>query len=125
MSAPPDRAPVGLFWRAGHPILVLDPDRDGIRYANHSACSLLGYTVDDLLATPASAIFRSDRLGLKAFLEAIDSQGEGWTTSFALLTKTGVLLPAELLALAVQGHEQRSVLVLADSRTGQVRGPFG
>ena len=117
MSASPDRALARLLWCAGHPILVLDPDCDGIRYANHCACSLLGYAVDELLAMPASAIFGAERPALTAFLKATESQGEGWTTSLALRTRTGVLLPAELLAVAVQNDDHRSVLVLANDGT--------
>ena len=116
MSTPSDRLLGRLFWRAGYTIFVLDPACDGIRYASRCACSLLGYEVDELLAMPLSALFRSEGGALEAFLETIEKQGDGWATTFALRTKTGAFLPVELLAFRFRSDEQRYVLVLANDR---------
>jgi PAS domain S-box-containing protein len=122
LSAAPDRKPGRVFSHAGHPIFVLDPDRNAVRYANGCACSVLGYGVDELLARSISAVFLAERGALEAFLEAIVKQGEGWTTTLGLRAKSGALLPAELLAFRFRTGGQRYVLVLADTR-GPGRGP--
>jgi PAS domain-containing protein len=105
-----------MFSRARHPIFVLDPDGDAVRYANRCACLLLGYDVGELLALPASAVFWADGGALEAFLDAIVKRGDGWTTRVGLRAKPGALLPAELLALPFRSDGQRYVLVLANTR---------
>jgi PAS domain-containing protein len=116
VSALPDRRLARLFSCAGHPILVLDPVRDRIRYANNCACRVLGYAADELLAVPASAIFPAESRGLKSFLDSIEQQG-GWLSGPVLRPKKGDLLQAELLALPFGSDEQRYVLVLANCHT--------
>jgi PAS domain-containing protein len=106
-----------MFSHAGHPIFVLDPVSDRIRYANRCACSLLGYAVGELLAMPASAIFRAERVALEALREAIEEQGESWTTTLALRTRAGGLLAVELLALSLNTDEGRYILVLGTDRS--------
>lgn len=116
MSAARDRLGGRAFSRAGHPIFVLDPDRGLVRYANRRACSLLGYDLDQLMAVPVFAVFLPEGGALEAFLEAIVKQGEGSTTTLGLRTKSGALLPAELLAFRFRSDGQRYVLVLANTR---------
>jgi PAS domain S-box-containing protein len=115
LSAAPDRLPGRAFFRAGHPIFVLDPDRDRVRYANRRACRLLGYDIDELLALPVSAVFSAEHGTLKAFLEVIVKRGEGWTTTFRMRAKSGALHPAELLAFRFRSDGQRYVLILANT----------
>jgi PAS domain S-box-containing protein len=110
-----DRLPGRAFSGAGHPIFVLDPDRDLVRYANRRACLLLGYDMDELLALPVSAVFLATPEALEAFLDAIVKQGEGSTSRLALRAKSGALHPAELLAFRFRSGGQRYVLVLANT----------
>jgi PAS domain len=105
-----------MFSRARHPIFVLDPDRDAVRYANRCACLLLGYDVGELLALPASAVFWAEGGALEPFLDAIVKQGDGWATNFGLRAKPGTLLPSELLACRFRSDGQSYVLVLANTR---------
>ena len=122
MPAARDRLPGRAFSRAGHPIFVLDPDRDLVRYANRRACLLLGYDIDELLALPVSVVFLAQGKALETFLEEIVKQGEGSTTTLGLRAKSGALLPAELLAFRFRSDRQRYVLVLANMRRpGRVR----
>jgi PAS domain-containing protein len=115
LSAAHDRLPGRAFSRAGHPIFVLEPDRDLVRYANRRACLVLGYDIDELLALPVSAVFSAEGGALEAFLEVIVKQGEASAT-FGLRARSGALLPAELLALRVRIGGQPYVLVLANTR---------
>jgi PAS domain S-box-containing protein len=117
LSAPSERLLERVFSHAGEPIFVLDPARDRIRYANRCACSLLGYDVDELLATPISTLFRAGTPAVQAFLGTIEKHGHGWTSSLTLRTKAGAFLPAELLALRVASGEQVYLLVLANDRS--------
>ena len=116
MSAAPDRHARRMFSRARHPIFVLDPDRDAVRYANRCACLLLGYDVGELLALPASAVFWAEGGALEPFLDAIVKQGDGCATNFGLRAKPGTLLRAELLACRFRSDGQSYVLVLANTR---------
>ena len=70
---------------------------------------------------PLSALFRSEGGALDAFLETIEKHGDGWTTAFAVRTKTGALLPVELLAFRFRSDEHRYVLVLANDRQDRGR----
>ena len=106
-----------MFARADHPIFVLDPARDRIRYANRCACALLGYDVGELLAMPITSLCGDEMPKLGAFLRAIDQRGDGWTISLALRTKAGAFLPAEVLALCFVSDEHLYVLMLAHDRS--------
>jgi PAS domain S-box-containing protein len=117
LSADPERLIERVFSRAGDPIFVLDPARDGIRYANRCACSLLGYNIDELLAMPISTLFRAEAPAVEAFLGAIEKHGHAWTTALALRTNAGAFLPAELLGFRVLSDEDLYVLVLANDRS--------
>jgi PAS domain len=116
LPAAPSRLPGRVFSRARHPIFVLDPDLDALRYANRHACLLLGYDIDELLTLPVCAVFLAEGGALEAFVEAIVNDGEGSSTSFGLRAKSGALLPAELLAFCFRSDRQRYVLVLANTR---------
>jgi PAS domain S-box-containing protein len=122
LPAAPDRLQGRLFSRADHPIFVLDPGRDAIRYANSRACSLLGYGVDELLTASASSLFSAPKRTLQAFLEAILMQGEGSETACTLRTKSGAPLRAELLAFRLRSEEHPYVLVLANVRSAESGG---
>jgi PAS domain S-box-containing protein len=113
VSAPSDGLLARLFSRADHPIYVLDLASHRLRYANRCGGALLGYALDELLDMPASAVFRAERQALEAFLEAVSKHGDGWTTAFALQTKTGGPLPAELMAFPFHRAGRHYVLVLA------------
>jgi PAS domain-containing protein len=115
LPAARDRLPGRAFSRAGHPVFVLDPDRDVVCYANRRACLLLGYDIDELLALRVSAVFLAEGEALEAFLEATVKQGEGSTTTLGLRAKSGVPLPAEVLAFRFTSDGQRYVLVLANT----------
>jgi PAS domain S-box-containing protein len=117
LSAHSERLIERVFSRAGEPIFVLDPARDGIRYANRCACVLLGYDVDELLSMPISTLFRAEAPAVEAFLSAIERHGHGWTTALTLRTNAGAILPAELLAFRVLSDEHLYVLVLAKDRS--------
>ena len=122
MPAARDRLPGRVFSRASHPVFVLDPDRDIVRYGNRRACFLLGYDMDELLALRVSAVFRAEGEAVEAFLDAIVKQGEGSTTTLGLRAKSGAPLPAELLAFRFSSDGRRYVLVLANTH-GRGGGP--
>jgi hypothetical protein len=73
--------------------------------------------VEELLDMPASTIFGPEGGALEAFLEATEKHGDAWTTTFALRTKAGGRLPAELLGFPFHSDGHRYVLVLANTRS--------
>ena len=111
-----DRLPGRAFSCARHPVLVLDPDRDAIRYANRRACRLLGYHIDELLGLPGSAVLSAEGGAPEEFLDAVVKRGEGSRSTLGLRAKSGALLPAELVAFRFRSDGQRYLLVLANRR---------
>ena len=108
----PERLFVALFAGASHPILVLDPTTDRLRYANKAACSLLDYEPAELLATPFSAIHTAEHSKLERFLSDVSDEGYSWTISLTLKTKSGNFLPTETAALRLDHDHRLYVLVL-------------
>ena len=111
----PGRLFEDLFARASHPILVLDPTSDRLRYANEAACSLLDYEPAELLATPFSAVHTAEHSKLQRlqrFLADVSNEGYSWTISLTLKTKSGNFLPTETAALKLDHDHRLYVLVL-------------
>jgi PAS domain-containing protein len=54
---------------------------------NPSACSILGFSRDELLNTPTSAIHPYDLPELEAFAVTVFQQGKGWTNELSCVTK--------------------------------------
>ena len=48
-----------LFEHASDPAFVVDPFADRFVAANQAVCAMLGYALDELLATPVSRIYRA------------------------------------------------------------------
>ncbi len=81
---------------------VLDPANDRVVDANRRACTLLGYTYDELLATPISAIHPQEMPQLLRFTGGVLEQGSGWTDELTCATKSHTKIPAEISAAAVE-----------------------
>ena len=90
-----------VFDHSNDAIFVIDPANDCIVDANPRACLMLGYTREELLCLPISAIHPSEMAVLQAFAESVFEHGRGWTNELSCLTKQGEILPAEISASAV------------------------
>lgn len=85
-----------VFEYSNDAILLIDPDRDKILDGNPRACAMLGYSREELLSIPVSAVHPGEMPKLLAFAQSIFEQGYGWTNELTCVTKTGQNLPAEI-----------------------------
>jgi PAS domain S-box-containing protein len=119
MDMPTEHLPsfTQLFERSPEPAYVIDPLDDRIVAANRAGCSLLGYTHDELLATPVSQIHPADLPQLRDFLEQVVRDGRASTITLTCRTKLGIFLPTEMSLHAVLSDGQLRVLGLVRDRS--------
>ncbi len=91
-----------VFDHSNDAIFVINPAEDCIVDANPRACVMLGYTREELLSLPVSAIHPGEMAILQAFAQSVFDNGRGWTNELSCQTKYGELLPAEISASAIQ-----------------------
>lgn len=101
-----------IFKYSNDAIFVIDPAHDRILDVNPKACSLLGYSREELLSVPVSAIHPKEMPQLLAFAESVFEQGHGWTNELTCLTKNGIRLPAEISASVAEVAGRRCLIAL-------------
>ena len=106
-----------LFERSDDPVLDLDPASDRILSANRAACRMLGFTRDELLATPISHVHPAELPQLLDFVERVMRNGHGSTITLTCRTKGGDFLPTEMALFALVGGGQTHVLALVQDRS--------
>jgi PAS domain S-box-containing protein len=106
-----------VFERSDEPAYVMDPDESRIVAANDAGCALLGYTHDELLATPISAIHPAESAELEALLERVHRDGHASTIALTCRTKRGVFLPTEITLHALELDGLTRVLGLVHDRS--------
>ena len=82
-------------------MFILDPGEDRILDANAAGCRVLGYTREELLATPVSDIHPYELPRMRSFVETALLDGESWTIEMVCRTKSGTFLPTEIALLAL------------------------
>ena len=105
-----------LLAEAAEAILVVDPGRDAIRYANRGAATLLGIERDELLATSISSINRGQDGALRAFFAAVRERGYARTHVLSLRRVSGGSFPADVSGMRVRSASEL-VLVLVRDRS--------
>jgi formate hydrogenlyase transcriptional activator len=104
-----------IFEHSNDAILVMDPEADRILDVNSKACSMLGYTREELLSMPVSAVHPREMPELLAFARSVFERGSGWTNELACLTKPGQTLPAEISASVINmGGRTRLIALVRD-----------
>src|SRR5918994_2381604 len=106
-----------LFERSDDPVLDLDPASDRILSANRAACLMLGFTRDELLATPISHVHPAELPQLLDFVERVMRNGHGSTITLTCRTKGGDFLPTEMALFALAGGGETHVLALVQDRS--------
>ncbi len=106
-----------LFERSPEPAYVIDPHDDRILAANRAGCSLLGYTYDELLATPVSQIHPADLPQLRDFLDQVMRDGRASTITLTCRTKVGTFLPTEIALHAFESDGHVRILGLVQDRS--------
>src|ERR687892_1857156 len=105
-----------LFERSDDPVLLLDPANDRILRANRAACRMLGFTRDELLATPISHVHPAEMPQLLDFVERVMGNGHGSTITLTCRTKGGDFLPTEMALFALDGGAETHILALVQDR---------
>ncbi|UCF40731.1 MAG: sigma 54-interacting transcriptional regulator [Gemmatimonadota bacterium] len=99
------------FFEHSHDALfVFDPVQDVILEVNPRACELLGYTREELLALPVSAVHPGELPRFQEFVRSVLRDGSGWTDEVTCLTKDHTQLAAEISASAVVIEGRRRVI---------------
>src|SRR5258708_662727 len=89
-----------LFEESSDPAFIVDPFGDRILAANRAGCALLGYTRQELLATPVSRIHPADLPQLREFFDGVIEHGRGSTIKLTCRTRSGTFLPIEMALFA-------------------------
>lgn len=104
-----------IFDHSNDAIFVIDPARDQIVDANSKACRMLGYSCEELLSTPITAIHPNEMPKLLAFAQSVFDQGYGWTNELSCMTKSGSTIPAEFSASVIDiGGSTRMIALVRD-----------
>ena len=90
-----------IFEHSNDAIFVIDPSADEILDVNSKACSMLGYSKQELLSMPVSSVHPNDMPMVREFAQSVTEQGHGWTDEFQCITKQGTVVDAEVSASTV------------------------
>ncbi|MFQ5604874.1 MAG: sigma 54-interacting transcriptional regulator [bacterium] len=102
-----------VFDYSNDAIFVLDPHQDKIIDVNPRACTLLGYSRQELLSSSVTRIHPREMPKMLAFAQTVFKDGRGWTDELSCVTKSGGALPAEISAsvIDIDGRECMIALV--------------
>jgi formate hydrogenlyase transcriptional activator len=106
-----------LVRRSTEPAVVLDPLEDRFLVANGPACTMLGYTLEELLETRVSEIHAGELAQLREVVDDVLRRGHGSTIGLTCRKKTGECLPMEMMLWACRSGDGRSVLALMQDRS--------
>lgn len=90
-----------IFNHSNDAIFVIDPAQDEILDVNPRACSMLGYSREELLSKPITTIHPKEMPQLLAFAQSVFDQGHGWTNELTCMTKSDNTIPAEISASVI------------------------
>jgi PAS domain S-box-containing protein len=96
---------------------VMDPEHSRIVAANDAGCDLLGYTREELLATPISRIHPSELRELGELLERVVRDGRASTIKLTCRTKQGTFLPTEMSLHKLELDGETRILGLVQDRS--------
>jgi PAS domain S-box-containing protein len=102
-------------------VIVFDPANDRFVDANDAACRLLGYTREELRATPISAVHPAEMREFLATMTAARAAGTTRTLLLTCRTKSGRFLPIDMVANALHFDGADYVVGLVAQRSDQRR----
>ena len=105
------------FELASEAAYVMDPQHSRILAANDAGCDLLGYTREELLATPISRIHPSELSELTELLERVLRNGRASTIKLTCRTKYGTFLPTEMSLHKLEVDGQTRILGIVQDRS--------
>ena len=110
-----------IFDHSNDAIFVIDPEHDKILDANPTACSMLGYSREELLSRSMSAIHPKEMPQFLAFSRSVLKKGHGWTQELTCLTRSGKTLQAEISASASEMAGKTSIIAMVRDITERKR----
>src|SRR6204780_3345900 len=106
-----------LFEESSDPAFIVDPAGDQILAPTHAGCALLGYTRQELLATPVSRIHPADLPQLREFVNGVLEHGQDSTLNLPCRTNRGTFLPIEMALFAFGSAGPPRILGLLHDRS--------
>lgn len=109
-----------LFTHINEALVMVDPYRDRIVWANPACARLLDYDTGALAGGRVSVLFAAQMPALTVFTQAVLDKGTGWSDEISCVTRSGRALEIELSASCFQ-HGGRTYLVLVLRDAEQLR----
>lgn len=106
-----------VFGDTDEAAYVMDPEHSRILAANDAGCALLGYTREELLATPISSIHPAEAADLVDLLERVLRDRRASTIKLTCRTKQGTFLPTEISLHALELDGKTRILGLVRDRS--------
>ena len=106
-----------VFEHSSEAAYVMDPEHNSILAANDAGCDLLGYTREELLATPISRIHPAELSELSELLDRVIEYGRASTIKLTCRTKGGTFLPTEISLHKLEIDGKLRVLGLVQDRS--------
>lgn len=110
-----------IFKYSNDAIFVIDPPRDRILEVNPKACSMLGYSRDELLSMKISDVHPYEMTGLLEFMNSVELKGSGWTNKLTCLTKSGEFLSAEISASSAYIEGKNCIIAMVRDMSQRIR----
>lgn len=110
-----------VFQHSNDAIFLIDPESDQILDVNPQACKMLGYSREQLLSLPITAIHPNEMPQLLAFARSVREEGSGWTDELTCLTKSGTPLPSEISASVIDMGGRHCMISLVRDITDRKR----
>ncbi|MGH9685526.1 MAG: PAS domain S-box protein [Candidatus Acidiferrales bacterium] len=101
-----------IFDHSNDAIFIINPARDAIVDVNVKAWQLLGYSREELLSLPISAVHPGEMPALQEFAQSVARSGKGWTDTLTCLHKDGHLIPAEISASMIERDGSMCMIAL-------------
>ncbi len=99
-----------IFNHSNDAIFVIDMAQGEILDVNPRACTMLGFSREELISMPMSNIHPNEISQLQAFTAQVLENGEGWTNELTCLTKSGHCLPSEISASVIDINGKKFII---------------
>ncbi len=110
-----------IFEQSNDAIFLLDPSNEEILDVNPKACRILGYSREELLKLPISAIHPNEVHRMREFCGSVLEEGQGWTEDLTCTTIRGQSLAVEISASAANIVGRSCMIAMVRDQTAKVR----
>lgn len=103
--------------RTSDAAFILEPVEDRFLAASSAGCTMLGYSLEELLQTPVSRIHPGELPHLEGVLRRVLRKGHDSTTTLTCRTRSGTCLPTDMALWAFGDEGRVYLLVLVRDRS--------